>query len=238
MVTTTAGSTNTDTPTGRATSPSAWAGRDGKTPSRLSGSGRRRSVPYLLIGVLLVVVCAAGGVVAGMQLGQRESVLALARPVAVGDVVSAQDLKQVSIAVDSGMDVLPASSASSVVGQPIAYSLPAGSLLTRSELGSPQVPAQGKAIAAVGLKDGQFPPDLTPGTTVAVLTTPGLGATSGTSTGSGQSSSWTAVVTAVSSNPNDQTTVVSLQLSESDARALASAPAGQLSLVAISGGGQ
>ena len=237
-MTTTAGSTNTDTPTGRTASPSAWAGRDGKAPSRLSGSGRRRSVPYLLIGVLLVVVCAAGGVVAGMQLGQRESVLALARPVAVGDVVSAQDLKQVSIAVDSGMDVLPASSASSVVGQPIAYSLPAGSLLTRSELGSPQVPAQGKAIAAVGLKDGQFPPDLTPGTTVAVLTTPGLGTTSGTSTGSGQSSSWTAVVTAVSSNPNDQTTVVSLQLSESDARALASAPAGQLSLVTISGGGQ
>lgn len=237
-MTTTAGSTNTDTPTGRKASPSAWAGRDGKAPSRLSGSGRRRSVPYLLIGVLLVVVCAAGGVVAGMQLGQRESVLALARPVAVGDVVSAQDLKQVSIAVDSGMDVLPASSASSVVGQPIAYSLPAGSLLTRSELGSPQVPAQGKAIAAVGLKDGQFPPDLTPGTTVAVLTTPGLGTTSGTSTGSAQSSSWTAVVTAVSSNPNAQTTVVSLQLSESDARALASAPAGQLSLVAISGGGQ
>lgn len=238
VVTTTAGSTNTDTPTGRKASPSAWAGRDGKTSSRLSGSGRRRSVPYLLIGVLLVVVCAAGGVVAGMQLGQRESVLALARPVAVGDVVSAQDLKQVSIAVDSGMDVVPASSASTVVGQPIAYSLPAGSLLTRSELGSPQVPAQGKAIAAVGLKDGQFPPDLTPGTTVAVLTTPGLGTTSGTSTGSGQSSSWTAVVTAVSSNPNDQTTVVSLQLSESDARALASAPAGQLSLVTISGGGQ
>jgi hypothetical protein len=195
-------------------------------------------VPYLLIGVLLVVVCAAGGVVAGMQLGKREGVLALARPVAVGQVVSAQDLKQVSVAVDSGMDVLPTSAASTVVGQPIAYSLPAGSLLTRSELGSPQVPAQGKAIAAVGLKDGQFPPDLTPGTTVAVLTTPGVGTTSGTSTGSGQSSSWTAVVTAVSSNPNDQTTVVSLQLSESDARALASAPAGQLSLVAISGGGQ
>ena len=234
-MTTTAGSTSTDATTQKPASPNAWAGRDGKTPSRLSGGGRRRSVPYLLLGVLLVVVCAAGGVFAGMQLGDRESVIALARPVAVGQVLTAQDLKQVSIAADSGMDVLPASTASTVVGQPVAFSLPAGALVTRSVLGAPQIPAQGKAIAAVGLKPGQFPPDLSPGTTVAVLTTPGQGTTTGT-TGAGQTSSWTAVVTGVATRETEQITVVSLQLSESDARALASAPAGQLSLVAIAGG--
>lgn len=237
-MTTTAGSTSTDTTTQKQASPNAWAGRDGKTPSRLSGSGRRRSVPYLLLGVLLVLVCAAGGVFAGMQLGDRESVLALARPVAVGQVLTAQDLKQVSMAADSGMDVMSASAASTVVGQPVAFSLPAGALVTRSVLGAPQIPAQGKAIAAVGLKSGQFPPDLSPGTTVAVLTTPGQGTTTGTSTGSGQTSSWTAVVTGIATRETEQTTVVSLQLSESDARALASAPAGQLSLVAIAGGGR
>lgn len=235
-MTTTAGSTSTDTTTKNGTSPNTWAGRDGKAPSRLSGGGRRRSVPYLLLGVLLVVVCAAGGVFAGMQLGDRESVLALARPVAVGQILTAQDLKQVSMATDSGMDVMPASSASTVVGQPVAFSLPAGSLVTRSVLGSPQIPLQGKAIAAVGLKPGQFPPDLAPGTTVAVLTTPGQGTTTGTS--NGQTSSWTAVVTGIATRETEQTTVVSLQLSESDARALASAPAGQLSLVAIAGGGR
>ncbi|MEU0465367.1 SAF domain-containing protein [Amycolatopsis sp. NPDC006131] len=237
-MTTTAGSTSTDTTTQKPASPNAWAGRDGKTPSRLSGGGRRRSVPYLLLGVLLVLVCAAGGVFAGMQLGNRESVLALARPVAVGQVLTAQDLKQVSMATDSGMDVMPASAASTVVGQPVAFSLPAGSLVTRSVLGAPQIPAQGKAIAAVGLKPGQFPPDLTPGTTVAVLTTPGQGTTTGTTTGTGQTSSWTAAVTGIATRETEQTTVVSLQLSESDARALASAPAGQLSLVAIAGGGR
>ncbi|MCE7011732.1 SAF domain-containing protein [Kibdelosporangium philippinense] len=237
-MTTTAGSASTDTTTKDRTSPNAWAGRDGKAPSRLSGGGRRRSVPYLLLGVLLVVVCAAGGVFAGMQLGDRQSVLALARPVAVGQVLTAQDLKEVSMAADSGMDVMPASSASTVVGQPVAFSLPAGSLVTRSVLGAPQVPVQGKAIAAVGLKPGQFPPDLSPGTTVAVLTTPGQGTMTGTSAGSGQTSSWTAVVTGIATRETEQTTVVSLQLSESDARALASAPAGQLSLVAIAGGGR
>ena len=237
VVTTTAGSTSTGTTTKDRTSPHAWAGREGsgKSLSRLSGGGRR-SVPHLLLGVLLIVVCAAGGVFTALQLGGRQSVLALARPVAVGQIVSAQDLKQVSIAADSGMDVVPASAASAVVvGHPVAYSLPAGSLVTRSVLGAPQVPPPGKAIAAVGLKPGQFPPDLSPGTTVAVLTTPLQSSTFGTG---GQTSSWTAVVTGLSSGPNDQTTVVSLQLSESDARALASASAGQLSLVAIAEGGR
>lgn len=236
-MTTTSVSTGTDSTTQDRTSTSPWGGRvgTGKSSSRLSGSGRRRSVPYLLLGVLLVVVCAAGGVFAGMQLGNRESVLALARPVAVGQILTAQDLKQVSMASDSGMDLVLASSASAVVGQPLAFSLPAGSLVTRSVLGAPQVPQQGKAIAAVGLKPGQFPPDLSPGTTVAVLTTPGQGTATGTSTG--QTSSWTAVVTGIATRDTDQTAVVSLQLSDSDARALASAPAGQLSLVAIAGGG-
>jgi len=235
-VTTTAGSTGTDTTTQKPASANAWASRDGKSPSRLSGGGRRRSVPYLLLGVLLVVVCAAGGVLAGMQLGDRESVLALARPVAVGQILTPQDLKQVSLAADSGMDVIQASAASTVVGQPAAFGLPAGSLITRSVLGAPQIPAQGKAIAAVGLKPGQFPPDLSPGTTVAVLAGPGQSTTTGTSTGSGQTSSWTAVVTGIAGRENEQTTVVSLQLFEADARALASSPAGQLSLVAIAGG--
>lgn len=238
---TTSVSSTTDSSTKDALA-SAWGGRDGtgKTPSRVSGASRRRSVPHLLLGVLLVLACSAGGVLAAMQLGNRESVLALARPVSVGQVLSAQDLKQVEVATDSGADVISTSASSTVVGQPVAYSLPAGSLVTRSVLGSPQVPAQGKAIAAVGLKSGQFPPDLTPGTTVLVLTTPQQGSTTGTAAGTQntQTSVWTAVVTGIVSRETEQTTVVSLQLSESDARALASAPAGQLSVVAISGGGR
>ncbi|MCK2239760.1 MULTISPECIES: SAF domain-containing protein [unclassified Crossiella] len=215
---------------------STWGGRDGtgKASSRMSGANRRRSIPHLLLGVLLVVACSVGGVLAGMRLGDRESVLALARPVAVGQVLAAQDLKQVNLAADSGMDAIPASAASTVAGQPVAFSLPAGSLLTRSALGSPQIPLQGKVIAALGLKSGQFPPDLTPGTTVLVLTTSPQGATTGTQ--NAQTSGWTAVVTGIASRETEQTTVVSLQLSELDARSLASAPAGQLSLVATSGG--
>jgi hypothetical protein len=170
------------------------------------------------------------------QFGNRESVLALARPVVVGHILVAQDLKQVSMATDSGLDPLPASAVSTVLGQPVAFSLPAGSLVTAAVLGSPQLPPAGKAIAAVGLKAGQFPPDLSPGTAVDVIATPAQNTTSGTS--AGQTTSWTAVVTGVSPSQDGTTTVVALQLSESDAMAVASASAGQLSLVAIPGGGR
>lgn len=210
-----------------------WAARDGKPPTRWSN--RRRRVPHLLLGLMLIPACGVGGAILATELGDRNSVLALARPVAAGQVLAAQDLRQVALAADSEMDVIVASAASTVVGQPLAFSLPQGSLVTRSVLGAPQVPEQGKAIAAVGLKPGQFPPDLSPGTTVAVLLTPGEG-TSPSSVAEPAPKSWTAVVLGVTGRENEQTTVVSLRMSESDGRALSSAPAGQLSLLAIAGG--
>jgi len=48
---------------------------------------------------------------------------------------------------------------------------------------------------------------------------------------------WTAAVTDVGAGSDQQSTVVSLQLPEANARQLATAPAGQISLVALSGGG-
>jgi hypothetical protein len=210
-----------------------WAARDGKPPTRWSN--RRRRVPHLLLGLMLIPACGVGGAILATELGDRNSVLALARPVAAGQVLAAQDLRQVALAADSEMDVIVASAASTVVGQPLAFSLPQGSLITRSVLGAPQIPEQGKAIAAVGLKPGQFPPDLAPGTTVAVLLTPGQGAPP-SSVAEPAPKSWTAVVLGVTGRENEQTTVVSLRMSESDGRALSSAPAGQLSLLAIAGG--
>lgn len=118
----------------------SWASRKPAAPSRISsGGGRRRRVPYLVLGVLLVVVCATGYVITVLQVGDRESVPTLARPVNVGHVL-AQDLRQVPMSADSGTNAAPASQASSVLGQPVAYSLPAGTLPSRSTLGNPQIP--------------------------------------------------------------------------------------------------
>ncbi|WP_275817351.1 SAF domain-containing protein [Streptantibioticus ferralitis] len=191
------------------------------------------------MGVLLVLGCATGGVVAGTQLGQREAVLALARPVTVGQVLTAQDVREVSMSAHSGLEVIPARSLSSVEGRPLAYSLPAGALLTRDVLGAAQVPPAGQAVAAVGLKAGQFPPGLQPGNRVTVvMSSNGNAATGASSSSTSSTSSWSATVTAVQTDTTAQTTVVALQMASSDARQLAAAPTGQISVVEVNGSGQ
>ena len=212
------------TTVGKPTS-SRWTAREGKPPSRWSS--RRRRVPHLLLGLMLVPACGVGAAVLAAELGDREHVLVLARPVGAGHLLAAQDLREIELAADSKVGAVSASAAATVVGQPLAFSLPEGALVTRSVLGSPQVPEQGEAIAAIGLKSGQFPPELSPGSSVAVL----LGQAQEAAT-----KSWNAVVLNVSGRENEQTTVVSLRVSESDGRALSSAPSGQLSLLVIAGG--
>jgi len=199
-------------------------------------------VPHLAAGALLVLVCAVGAVVAAGRLGGRTSVLALARPVTAGHLLTGGDVRAVQVAADAGLDLLPATASGSVVGRPVAYALPAGSLLTHAVLGPAQVPAAGEAVAAVGLRAGQFPPDLQPGARVAVLVSAGADPAAGGGGGGGGTpptvgTSWTGVVLGVEVGGGEQTTVVSLRLSEADARAVAAVAAGRLTLVVLGGGG-
>lgn len=200
-----------------------------------AGVGRRcrRNVPYLLAGALLVVVCAVAAVVTAGRLGDRASVLALARPVVAGQVLAPGDIRAVEVAAGAELGLVPATTPG-VVGRPVAFSLPAGTLLTRAALGPAQTPAAGAAVAAAGLKPGQFPPEIEPGARVAVLVAAGSNP-AGAAPAAG--TSWTGVVVAVAGSAGEQTTVVSVRMSEADARAMAAAPPGQLSVVLLGGAG-
>ncbi|TCO62922.1 SAF domain-containing protein [Actinocrispum wychmicini] len=228
---------DTDRPARSASDP--WVA-DGKKPaSRLRGTKRRRSLPHLLLGVLLVVACAAAFLVVSLNSGNRETVLALARPVAVGQVLAAQDLKEASVAVDPGVSVVDASQAAGVLGRTMSESLPAGALLTLDAVSGVGVPEAGQAIAALSLKAGQFPVEVSPGSHVLVVFVPGLsGAVLATPPTPDSTAVWPAVVTSVTNPANQQVTVVSVQLSQAAARQIAAVPAGQLSIVMLPGGGQ
>jgi hypothetical protein len=217
-----------------------WVSDGKKSPaSRLRGGGRRRSVPHLLLGALLVLVCAAVFLVVSLNSGNREPVLALAQSVTVGQVLTAQDLKQVNVAVDPGVSVVDASQAASVVGRTMSTSLSAGALLTPDAVGVGGFPAAGQALAALSLKSGQFPPEVAPGSHVSVVFVPGqAGAAVASPPAPDQSTVWPAVVTSVTTPPNQQITVLSVQLGEAAARQVAAVPAGQLSVVMVSGGGR
>lgn len=212
---------------------------DGKKPpaSRLRATGRRRSVPYLLLGVLLVLACVGGFVLISLNSGDRQAVLALARGVSVGHVLTTQDLRQVNVAVDPGVAVVGAGQAATVVGRPMATNLSAGALLTPDAVGGAAVPTDGQAIAALALKPGQFPAEVGPGVRVSVVFVPGQAGTASSPPVDG-GTVWPAVVTSVTVPPNEQTTVVSVQLTEAAARQVAAVPAGQLSIVMLSSGGR
>ncbi|MFD2415378.1 SAF domain-containing protein [Amycolatopsis pigmentata] len=200
--------------------------------------GRRRRIPYLVLGVLLVLACASGFVVISAEFGNRLPVLALTRPVTVGQMLTAQDLRQVNVAVDPDVSVVDVAQAGSLIGKRMSTSLPVGALLSAADVGGIAVPAEGQAVAALALKAGQFPPEISPGTHVSLVLVPNrTGAAFVDPPSLDASMAWSAVVVGVVSPPNEQTTVVSLQLAEDTARLVAAVPAGQLALVMLSSGG-
>lgn len=222
---------------------SGWLGsadvRPGSRDGRVPG-GRRRSVPHLVVGALLVVVCAVGFAVAASSVDHRASVLALARPVSVGQRLTSADLRTVRVSAAAGVATVPASMLNQVTGQQVAVSLPAGALLTRAELGTVAVPA-GQAIVAVAVKAGQAPPDLVPGDHVLLVVAqsagPGDSSTSSTESGTpGSAGPWPGVVTGiVAPSATTDSTVVSVQLADSSARVVAALPTGQVDIVLVPG---
>jgi len=201
--------------------------------------GRRRSPAHLGLGALLVVVCALGFALTAARMDHRASVLALVRPVTVGQVLSAVDLRPVPVSVGVGVDSIPATDSGSVIGRSMAVSLPAGALLTRTEVGTAAIPGPGQAVIAMLVKPGQFPPDLAAGAHVHLIATASTGqqatAPPGVPTGV-PAAGWVATVTGVQALADGQGSVVTVLLAEADAARVATLPAGQVGVVVVSGG--
>jgi len=200
----------------------------------MAGVPQRRQLPYLLMGVLLVLGCTVGGAVVAAQVGDQEPVLVLARPVTVGQVLSEHDLREVSVSSDRAMTFVPVRARGAVLGRPVAYSLPAGILLTQDVLGPSRVPPAGEAVAALGLKAGQFPPEVQSGSRVTIVVAPDK---NGAAT-QAETSAWSATVTDVRSDAAGQTAVLSLLMAEADAREVAAVAADRIGVVTVHGDGR
>ena len=197
---------------------------------------RRRQVPWIVAGVLLVVGCALAFGVASVRASHGEQVLAVARSVPAGHVVQPGDLRVVKITPTAGLDPVPALSESSTVGRPAAVALVAGTLLTPADLGTPS--GGSGDVVAVALKAGAYPPSLGPGGRVDVVPVVGS-SSSGSAPVSGQSGSIGAVVLSVDATPagSSADAVVSLQVNPADADEVAAlAAAGQIALVELPSG--
>lgn len=199
---------------------------------------RRRRMPFVALGGLLVIVCVLAYAYGAAQLGDRVQALAVARPVAAGQAIAAADLTQVSAARDSGVRLIPAAQAAEVVGRTAVVPLVAGTLLMPELLGDAAFPPGGQVTASVALKPGQYPQGLAAGARVTVYVTakaqeggqPAPAASSGSSASAPARLS--AVVLGVDLAGDGQgATVVTLLLPASDGPLLAAAPSGGVVLM-------
>lgn len=202
--------------------------------ARFMPSGRRRSVPYAVLGAALAVVFAIGFAATSLNFGGKTSYLRLMHSVQAGQVIQASDLASVQVSSDNGLGLIPASSSGSVVGQSATLPLAAGTLLTKNEIGPASFPSAGQTVIAVAVKPGQYPAELTPGSHVLVATAPVSG-------GGAQAvpllAAPSAVVVSITAGTDSATGSVSLLADTGSASAISAIPAAQVELVLTSPSG-
>lgn len=230
--------TSRDADAGAAAATSRWTS---DRPLRRSvTAGRRRRLPHLLVGALLVMACAAGVVVLSQQLGERRPVLVVTRSLTAGQVLTDSDLGQARVAADPGVAVIDAARRPAVLGRPVAVDVRPGSLLTEHALGEPEVPAVGEAVVALSVKPGRYPPRLAAGASVLVV--PVAREDTGARDGEGEAvppeGGWSAVVLDVSPGAQQQGAVLTLRLEDVHAREVAALVEDSASVVLIAGGGR
>lgn len=141
------------------------------TPTNPARSPRSRSTARIAIGVLVIALSALGAAVLFSSAADRVTVIGVARDVPIGQKITEEDLREVSIAGGSGLQSIPADDAATVIGRTASVQLIGGSLLNPGQLADgPSLP-EGTVIAGAVLKGGQYPVGLSIGDTVDVVET-------------------------------------------------------------------
>lgn len=199
---------------------------------------RRRQVPWIVAGVVLVVGCALAFGLASLRAAGGEEVLAVAQPVPAGQVLQAGDLRVVRMSPASGLQPVLAGAEASMVGRPAAVALVPGTLLTAGDVGAAPG-ATGTDTVAMALKAGAFPPSLGAGAQVEVVPVAATGSGAAATPTAGPAAPVQAVVVSVEAAPSGSSadSVVTLQVDPSNAAEVAQlAAAGQAVLVQLPAG--
>lgn len=143
-----------------------------ETPVPATATVTRRSYPVLAAGLLAALVGALVFSTIAAGYDHRQAVLAVARPVAAGNVLTRDDLRTIKVSADTGAGLVAARDVNRIVGRTAAVPLVAGSLLAPGHLGSASGLDSGQAAVGLLLEPGRFPPGLRAGDRVAVVSAP------------------------------------------------------------------
>ena len=203
---------------------------NGVTTAGVAPAPKLRRRPAL-IAASVAATC-LGGLLAAFawtSTSNTQSVLAMRVAVERGAVIGPDDVMTVQVSTDPALRPVPASQASTVVGQRAAADIAAGTLVTLEQVSDEVLPAAGMSIVGVGLPASQMPGEpLLVGDSVRVVATPGQ---SGEVT-AGEQVTIAATVVGVRVNNENGQNVVSVQVPEQDAAELAArAATGNVALV-------
>lgn len=143
---------------------------DARSRARTVAGRRRRSVPMLVAGVLVVGGCGLASVQLTARAGERVPVLAAARDLTVGQTIGTGDVRVVRVAADPEVRLVAAADRGQIVGHRAAVPVAAGDLLPASLTGMAREPAPGQSIVGLLVKNGQAPPGLERGARVRIVT--------------------------------------------------------------------
>ena len=140
-----------------------------KAPPRISGA-RVKRVPWVALGVVLVI---AGALTFGLMVqsaGDRVAVVVAARDISPGQVIEAADLRVIDVAIDGSASTVAASRRGELVGQTATSRIPAGALFSEGQFAQDAGLPDGSVVVGALLGPGGLPvPNLRVGDEVTLL---------------------------------------------------------------------
>jgi hypothetical protein len=134
----------------------------------------RRRWGLVAAAVVVVALGAVGNVWLLQSSTDAEQVVAARTAIERGQVITAEQLMNVSVSADPAVRTVPAPELSSLVGQRAAVDVAAGALLTADSTTAKNVPGEGVSLVGVALSPAMMPgPPLVAGDRIRVVATLG-----------------------------------------------------------------
>lgn len=164
----------TDTTTAEATSTEVTDGQEQPREKLAPPPKLRRRPVFIAAGVAAVCLGMLLSVWAYTSTTTAESVLAMRETVTKGQTIEESDLVAVSITLDPALQVLRVGEADQVIGRQAAMDMPAGGVVTPSQLADEVLPPTGQSIVGISLTPAMLPANqVQVGDQVRVVATPG-----------------------------------------------------------------
>lgn len=116
----------------------------------------RLDLRWLVAGVLAVCIGGLGAALLYVNASSATPVITIKRTVYRDQIITADDLGVISLAVPIGLDAVAADRLAEIVGKAAIIDLPAGGILTPAEFGEPVVP-EGSVRLGLRLDAGRLP---------------------------------------------------------------------------------